>query len=148
MQVAESVTAPVYAKRSAETGVIVPDGKTVVIGGLMEDQDTELTRKIPFLGDIPILGTLFRSSSYQEKKTDLLIAVTPHIVTPVREGDISYPGEFVKPPSRMEFYLEGRLEGRRTAEDPSLLSQHSFITEAAIDGGGMEGDFGHTKTNQ
>ena len=48
----------------------------------------------------------------------------------------------------MEFYLEGRLEGRRTAEDPSLLSKHSFITEAAIDGGGMEGDFGHTMTNQ
>ena len=139
---------PVLSTRKLNTTVRLRDGQTLVLAGLLQDDLREIVSKVPLLGDIPILGTLFRSSSYQEKKTDLLIAVTPHIVTPVREGDISYPGEFVKPPSRMEFYLEGRLEGRRTAEDPSLLSQHSFITEAAIDGGGMEGDFGHTKTNQ
>jgi pilus assembly protein CpaC len=139
---------PVLSTRKLNTTVRLRDGQTLVLAGLLQDDLREIVSKVPLLGDIPVLGTLFRSSSYQEKKTDLLIAVTPHIVTPVREGDISYPGEFVKPPSRMEFYLEGRLEGRRTAEDPSLLSQHSFITEAAIDGGGMEGDFGHTKTNQ
>ena len=139
---------PVLSTRKLNTTVRLRDGQTLVLAGLLQDDLREIVSKVPLLGDIPVLGTLFRSSSYQEKKTDLLIAVTPHIVTPVREGDISYPGEFVKAPSRMEFYLEGRLEGRRTAEDPSLLSQHSFITEAAIDGGGMEGDFGHTKTNQ
>ena len=95
-----------------------------------------------------LLGTLFRSNSYQQKKTDLLVAVTPHIVKPVREGSISFPGEFVKEPSRLEFYLEGRLEGRRGPEDPSLLSQHSFSAATASDGGGMEGDFGHTDEAQ
>jgi len=139
---------PVLSTRKLTTTVRLRDGQTLVLAGLLQDDLREVISKVPMLGDIPILGTLFRSSSYQEKKTDLLIAVTPHIVKPVREGDISFPGEFLKPPSRLEFYLEGRLEGHRTAEDPSLLSQHSFVTETAIDGGGMEGNFGHTETNQ
>ncbi len=140
--------APVLSSRKLNTTVRLRDGQTLVLAGLLQDNLREIVSKVPMLGDIPILGTLFRSSSYQQRKTDLLIAVTPHIVKPVREGDISFPGEFLKPPNRLEFYLEGRLEGQRTAEDPSILSQHSFVTETAIDGGGMEGDFGHTETNQ
>ena len=139
---------PVLSTRKLNTTVRLRDGQTLVLAGLLQDDLREIVSKVPMLGDIPVLGTLFRSSSYQEKKTDLLVAVTPHIVKPVREGEISYPGEFVKPPNRLEFYLEGRLEGRRTAEDPSLISQHSFTTGTAIDGGGMEGDFGHTESSQ
>jgi len=139
---------PVLSTRKLNTTVRLRDGQTLVLAGLLQDDLREVVSKVPLLGDIPILGTLFRSSSYQEKKTDLLVAVTPHIIKPVREGDISFPGEFLKPPSRLEFYLEGRLEGSRTAEDPSILSQHSFVTETAVDGGGMEGNFGHTETNQ
>jgi pilus assembly protein CpaC len=139
---------PVLSTRKLSTTVRLRDGQTLVLAGLLQDDLREIVSKVPMLGDIPVLGTLFRSSSYQEKKTDLLIAVTPHIIKPVREGEISFPGEFLKPPSRLEFYLEGRLEGRRTAEDPSIQSQHSFVTETAIDGGGMEGDFGHIETNQ
>lgn len=139
---------PVLSTRKLTTTVRLRDGQTLVLAGLLQDDLREIISKVPMLGDIPILGALFRSSSYQENKTDLLVAVTPHIIKPVREGDISFPGEFLKPPSRLEFYLEGRLEGRRTAEDPSLLSQHSFASEAAIDGGGMEGKFGHTEINQ
>jgi len=139
---------PVLSTRKLTTTVRLRDGQTLVLAGLLQDDLREIVSKVPMLGDIPILGALFRSSSYQEKKTDLMVAVTPHIVKPVREGDISFPGEFIKAPTRMEFYLEGRLEGRRTAEDPSLLSQHSFSSEVALDGGGMEGDFGHTETTQ
>jgi pilus assembly protein CpaC len=134
--------------RKLNTTVNLRDGQTLALAGLLQDDLREVVSKVPMLGDIPILGTLFRSSSYQQDKTDLLIAVTPHIIKPVREGEISFPGEFLKPPSRFEFYLEGRLEGRRTATDPSLMSQHSFIAEAVTDGGGMEGDFGHTEANQ
>jgi pilus assembly protein CpaC len=139
---------PVLSTRKLNTTVNLRDGQTLVLAGLLEDKLREIVSKVPMFGDLPILGPLFRSSSYQQDKTDLLIAVTPHIVKPVREGEISFPGEFLKPPSRLEFYLEGRLEGRRTAEDPSILSQHSFVTETAMDGGGMEGEFGHTDTNQ
>jgi pilus assembly protein CpaC len=103
---------------------------------------------VPFLADIPILGTLFRSTNYQSKKTDLLIAVTPHLVQPVHEGKISFPGEFIKPPNRFELYLEGRLEGRRSAEDPSLLSDHVFMTPTSASSGGMEGSFGHMESTK
>jgi pilus assembly protein CpaC len=139
---------PVLSTRKLNTTVRLRDGQTLVLAGLLQDDLREIVSKVPMLGDIPVLGTLFRSSSYQQRKTDLLVAVTPHIVKPVREGSISFPGEFVKAPNRLEFYLEGRLEGRRSAEDPSLLNQHSFSAGAAIDGGGMEGDFGHTETAQ
>ncbi|HUT24625.1 MAG TPA: hypothetical protein VM492_09810 [Sumerlaeia bacterium] len=78
--ISEGVTAPVFAKRSAETCVVVPDGRTVVIGGLMEDQDTESIGKIPMLGDIPYLGLLFQRKTTSKSKTELLIFLTPHVV--------------------------------------------------------------------
>ncbi|MCC6486839.1 MAG: type II secretion system protein GspD [Candidatus Hydrogenedentes bacterium] len=78
--ISNTVTAPVFAKRSAETGVVVPDGETVVIGGLMEDQDTESTRKVPLLGDIPIIGNAFKRKITDKAKTELLIFLTPHII--------------------------------------------------------------------
>ncbi|MDG5467577.1 pilus assembly protein N-terminal domain-containing protein [Deltaproteobacteria bacterium IMCC39524] len=139
---------PILVTRKLNTTVRLRDGQTLVLAGLLQDNLRENIEKLPFLGDIPILGALFRSSFYEERKTDLLVSVTPHIVKPVREGSISFPGEFVKKPSRLEFYLEGRLEGRRTPEDPSLLSQHNFSAATASDGGGMEGDFGQTDEAQ
>ncbi|MCD6287494.1 MAG: type II secretion system protein GspD [Candidatus Hydrogenedentes bacterium] len=83
--ISETLTAPVFAKRSAETRVVVPDGKTVVIGGLMEDNNTESVRKIPLLGDIPYLGALFRRTITDKSKTELLIFLTPHVVEGGRE---------------------------------------------------------------
>jgi len=59
----------------------VPNGRTVVIGGLMSDEETELTRKIPLLGDIPAIGALFRRTIKKKEKTELLIFLTPHVVT-------------------------------------------------------------------
>jgi len=78
--ISTGVTAPVFAKRSAETGVIVPHGQTVVIGGLMSDQETTLTRKVPLLGDIPLLGHAFKRTVTDTEKTELLIFLTPYII--------------------------------------------------------------------
>jgi general secretion pathway protein D len=78
--ISEGVDAPVFAKRSAETVVVTPDGQTVVIGGLIEDNKTETIRKIPFLGDIPLLGAAFRRKETADTKTELLILLTPNIV--------------------------------------------------------------------
>lgn len=81
VQISESVSAPTFAKRSAETRVVVPTGRTVVIGGLMEDQTTDEVRKVPVLGDIWGLGQLFRRTIKTKTKTELLIFLTPHVVT-------------------------------------------------------------------
>ncbi len=66
--------------KSAETKVIVKDSQTIVIGGLMEDREDESESRVPFLGDIPVLGWLFKSASQSKSKTNLIILVTPHIV--------------------------------------------------------------------
>ena len=78
--ISNTVNAPVFAMRSAQTGVVVPDGKTVVIGGLMEDSKNNDTKKVPILGSIPVLGALFQNRSDQKTKTELLIFLTPHVV--------------------------------------------------------------------
>ena len=136
---------PVLTTRKLETNVELHDGQTLALAGLLQENLSEKVRKIPGLGDIPILGALFRSTNYSQQKTDLLIAVTPHLVTPLREGSHSFPGEFIQPPNRYEFYLEGRLEGRRPLDAPSAMSSHNFsaVPEGAQMSGGLEGDFGH-----
>lgn len=72
--------APVINTRSADTVVVTPDGQTVVIGGLIQKLGTESEGKIPFLGDIPGLGFLFKNRNTADSQTELLIFLTPHIV--------------------------------------------------------------------
>lgn len=78
--IAAGVNAPVINSRSADTVVVTPDGQTVVIGGLMANLKTEADSKIPWLGDIPLLGNLFKRRSSAGSKTELLIFLTPYIV--------------------------------------------------------------------
>jgi pilus assembly protein CpaC len=135
---------PSLSTRKLETTVQLYDGQTLALAGLLQDNLRESVNKVPGLGDLPILGALFRSTSYQQDKTDLLISVTPHIVKPQQEGTINYPGEFIQAPNSIEFYLEGRLEGRRSPGDVSSLSKHSFALPAVPmeSQGGLEGQFG------
>ena len=72
-------------KRSAKTSVVVKDKETVVIGGLIQDSDTETVNKIPLLGDIPLLGYLFKTKSTERKKTNLMILLTPRIIKGAEE---------------------------------------------------------------
>jgi type II secretory pathway component GspD/PulD (secretin) len=78
--ISAGVNAPVINSRSADTVVVTPDGQTVVIGGLMENNKTQTDSKIPVLGDIPLLGNLFKRKVRSDAKTELLIFLTPHIV--------------------------------------------------------------------
>lgn len=79
--ISDTVDAPTFDKRSAETRVLVPSGRTVVIGGLMDTQETEVIKKVPFLGDIWLIGRLFRNKSTEKQKKELLIFLTPTVVT-------------------------------------------------------------------
>jgi general secretion pathway protein D len=75
-----TINAPVIDIRSADTVAVTPDGQTVVIGGLMQTTKTETVTKIPLLGDIPLLGNLFKRTQNNDAKTELIIFLTPHIV--------------------------------------------------------------------
>ncbi len=77
--ISETVDAPVFAKRSAFTRIAVRDNQTIVIGGLIEDRKTERVSKVPILGDLPLLGALFRRTEDEKQKTELLIFLTPHV---------------------------------------------------------------------
>lgn len=73
--------------RQAKTTVIVKDGQTIVIGGLMRDRKREQVSKVPFLGDIPILGWLFKSKTTDVEKVNLLLFITPHIIRDTADSD-------------------------------------------------------------
>lgn len=75
---------PTFTKRSTKTNVVVQDKQTVIIGGLMQEREDEKVTKVPFLGDIPLLGWLFKTKNVEKDKINLVVFITPHIV---READ-------------------------------------------------------------
>ncbi len=107
---------PTTFKRSAQTTVIVKDASTVVIGGLIGDDVTNVDYKVPFLGDIPILGHLFKSITMENEKTNLFIFLTPHIIENQTEADKVYKGKRQK----IEKIKEGviRAYKRKQGKEP------------------------------
>jgi pilus assembly protein CpaC len=92
-------TVPAITSRKMKTEVELSDGQTFVIGGLLDNRETETFLKIPFLGDIPILGKFFQSSSKNRTNTELIVTVTPEIVGPIEAGapvpELKYPVKFL-----------------------------------------------------
>ncbi|HRP63602.1 MAG TPA: type II and III secretion system protein, partial [Phycisphaerales bacterium] len=91
-QISEDFEAPVIIKRKAETTVTVFDGQTIVLGGLISDRFERRDRKVPFFGDLPVIGALFRSETQETAKTELLIVLTPHVIespASLRVGEIT-----------------------------------------------------------
>ncbi len=81
---------PIYSTRSAETKVMIKDGQTLVIGGLISEKKIKYRKKVPILGDIPLLGLLFSKKEDTLSKTDLLIFITPHIVRDTETANMQY----------------------------------------------------------
>jgi general secretion pathway protein D len=75
------------SKRKIKTNIVVNSGDTAVLGGLMKDSDEETVNKIPILGDIPVLGWLFKSNSHQKEKTNLMVFITPQIIRNEEDND-------------------------------------------------------------
>ncbi len=98
--------------RRTATHVEVKDGQTFAIAGLLSDTHRNAISKFPVLGDIPILGTLFRSSNYQKNETELVILVTPRLVKPLTTTAAKLPTDKYIEPDDFEAYLLGALEGR------------------------------------
>jgi pilus assembly protein CpaC len=94
---------PAITSRKVKTEVELSDGQSFVIGGLLDNRETETFQKIPFLGDIPILGKFFQSISKTRTNTELIVIVTPEIVAPIQAGApvpaLKFPVEFLPPNS-------------------------------------------------
>lgn len=107
---------PFLSTRSASSTVELADGQTIGIAGLINETMTESIKKFPGLGDIPILGNLFRSQSFSKGETELVILVTPHLAKPVDRANISLPTDDFVEPSDFEFYILGKTLGSVTKE--------------------------------
>lgn len=106
-----AVLVPTLTTRRASTTVELREGQSLAIGGLLQSKVNETINRLPLLGEIPILGALFRSSEYQTDKTELMIVVTPRLVKPLAPN-YKLPTDSFKEPTRSEFFLEGRMESK------------------------------------
>ena len=98
-----------FSRRETSTTVEMRDGESFAIAGLLPDDFTDLTGQVPWIGDVPILGALFRSAEYARRQTELVIIVTPHLVSPTRGTALALPTDRVRPPSEQDLFLFGRV---------------------------------------
>jgi len=87
-QISENVFSSIIDKRDVKTVVTVKDGETIVLGGLIQNREQDSKTKVPFIGDIPIIGELFKSDKYTNTKTELLVLLTPRIIRSSQPGSI------------------------------------------------------------
>jgi pilus assembly protein CpaC len=123
-------TVPGLSTRKASTVVELADGQSFAIAGLLKETIRDSMSKFPLLGDIPVLGALFRSRSFQKNETELIIIVTPHLVKPLDSARQTLPTDFYIEPDDTEIYLLGLMEGREKKQ-PSTVR------------GELDGEFGH-----
>jgi pilus assembly protein CpaC len=111
-------TIPAITRRTATTTVELRDGQSFAIAGLLQADNLRNISQLPWLGSVPVLGTLFRSSAYQKNETDLVIIVTPHLVAPAAPGArLATPLDNTVPSNDVDFFLMGDLERRKQFSD-------------------------------
>jgi pilus assembly protein CpaC len=111
VSVANGISVPALIVRRASTTVELRDGQSFMIGGLLQTNTQNQIDQLPWLGSVPVLGTLFSSKSYQKNETDLAIIVTPHIVRPGVPGDnLKTPADDTSAPNDADFFLLGKTE--------------------------------------
>lgn len=120
------VEIPALRVRRADTTVELRNGQSFAIAGLLQNESSNSKVQVPWLGDVPILGSLFRSSRYKKKESELVIIVTPRLVKPAADiSDLATPLDYSKAPSEMDSFLNGK-------------------TEKISDSGGLSSKYGHT----
>jgi pilus assembly protein CpaC len=123
---------PSLIKREARTTIELRDGQSFAIAGLLSSDNRRNISQLPWVGSVPVLGSLFRSNSYQKNETDLVVIVTPHLVVPAQPGQhIATPLDKTVPSNDVDFFLLGEMEKRKTYTD--------YVTK----GGDLQGPYGY-----
>jgi len=135
----EGFVIPAITTRRLSTVIELADGQSFAVAGLLRDDIRETISKFPVLGDIPILGALFRSTAYQKNETELVVIVTPHLVKPLDITKQTLPTDQYVDPNDFEFYLLGKTEG---LAEPAAKTPGS-VQSSGSGKGSLEGDFGH-----
>jgi pilus assembly protein CpaC len=133
--VLNGATVPALTTRRAETAIELASGQSFAVAGLIQNNTTNNVQKVPGLGDIPVLGTLFRSNQFQRQETELVIAVTPYFAHPTGPGSAPVDANgAMRVPSDLDTLLFGRVAApaRATpdpAQAPKLHGQAGFLFE-------------------
>jgi pilus assembly protein CpaC len=131
---------PGFLTRRVSTVIELGDGQSFAIGGLIQDSVRESLSKYPFLGDVPVLGALFRSSQFEKNETELIIIVTPHLVKPLNAQKHPLPTDDFVEPDDFTFYILGELEQRPFSMfRPNDLSGNSDLEPETM----FDGKLGH-----
>ncbi len=147
--VSQGFQIPALTTRRVKTVVELGDGQSFAIAGLLQDNIKETVAKYPFLGDIPILGALFRSTAFQKNETELIVIVTPHLVKPIDVVKQTLPTDHYLEPNDFELMLMGYVEGvfpESTVARPTdayTLGRPRVVGKMPSRKGRMEGMFGH-----
>ena len=130
--VVNGTTIPELTTRSADTDVELRDGQSFAIAGLLQAQDVNDLSQLPWLGNVPVLGALFRSTNYQKSETDLVVIVSVHLVRPAAPGThLATPFDNTLPANDVDLFLMGQTERKKK------------YTEFVTSGGGLQGPYGH-----
>ena len=125
-------TVPSLTKREARTTIELRDGQSFAIAGLLSSINARDIEQLPWIGSVPVLGALFRSASYRQQETDLVVIVTPHLVAPSVPGQrLASPLDNYIPTNDVDFFLMGEMEQKKKFRD--------YITS----GGDIQGPYGH-----
>ena len=151
-----NIRVPGLQTRRARTTVELRDGESFALAGLIRRDFSDTVRQFPILGSIPIIGTLFRSTSFQKDDTELVIIVTPRLVRPVRAAQMKVPTDRARAPDEVDLFLLGRTDSA-VGVDPTRPTQPSPAGRpigemppaappggmAALDPTKLEKDYGH-----
>ncbi|QHO75428.1 pilus assembly protein CpaC [Bradyrhizobium sp. CCBAU 051011] len=128
----QGTTVPALTRRDARTTVELRDGQSFAIAGLLQTRNRQDVSQLPWIGSVPVLGTLFSSKSYQQEETDLVIIITPRLVAPAVPGQaLASPLDSRLPANDVDFFLNGQMEVRKRYND--------YVNS----GGEVKGPYGH-----
>jgi pilus assembly protein CpaC len=115
-----------FRRRETSTTVELRDGESFAVAGLLQDDFRNLNDQVPWLGDVPVLGALFRSAQYQRAQSELVIIVSAHLVTPTRGEALALPTDRVRLPTEKELFLYGQVQGRHMTGAAGEVARQDF----------------------
>ncbi len=128
---------PLITTRRAMTTVQLYDGQSFIIGGLIKNNVTQNINAFPVLGELPIIGALFRSADFQSDKSELVFLITPHIAK-ATQPDIALPTDHFVEPTRSELFLQGKMEGDHVRAEKSKPSDATPMPKPVDPSDGIE----------
>jgi pilus assembly protein CpaC len=135
------IAIPGISVRKASTTVELRDGQSFALAGLLQNITERNIEQFPWLGSIPVIGSLFRSTEFRSRETELVVIVTPHLVKPARPGEmLATPLDSTLPANDLDLFLTGKTEVEKPRDPSAVSPTHQWVI---ANGQTIGGPFGH-----